>query len=166
MTLPGLVFNRIVWLFPKNEKSNLWRYPFGTLMLFRLLLLLAFPTALQERRVTLGRPKVHCETTRPEQRLQSLTFLLALRRSALRLAFSSSLRSSSPLIAPWNTDAASHLTPSFTGCCPIQSHRSVTWDRVVASLGSEVAAPHSICSSGCWTGAPVETPANSVSGQN
>lgn len=44
-------------------------------------------------------------------RASSLTFLLALRRSALRLAFSSSLRSSSPLIAPWNTDAASHLAP-------------------------------------------------------
>lgn len=38
-----------------------------------------------------------------EQRVQSLTFLLALRRSALSLAFSSSLRSSSPLTAPWNT---------------------------------------------------------------
>lgn len=44
-----------------------------------------------------------------EQRVQTLTFLLALRRSALRLAFSSSLSSSSPLIAPWNTPDTWHV---------------------------------------------------------
>lgn len=149
----------------QNKKSNSWRYPLGALMLLRLLLLLAFPTALQERRVTLARRIVHWgQPFWSEQRVQSLTFLLALRRSALRLAFSSSLSSSSPLIAPWNTHAASHLAPSFTCRCPTQSHRLVTWDRVVASLGSEVAAPQSICSSGCWTGVPGERPqsANSV----
>lgn len=54
-----------------------------------------------------------------------LTFLLALRRSALRLAFSSSLKSSSPFIAPWAhkriTDP-SHVVPSPRGGPTLPCH--------------------------------------------
>lgn len=133
----------------KKIEIILRNYPSCVLMLLHLLLLLTFPTALEEKKHAHTHIQLHIHVKVPSGSTFVLTFLLALRRSALRLAFSSSLKSSSPFIAPWAhkqiTDHRTlYLHPAVAQHCPVILTPFVYLGQsgIIARVGGGGAAVH------------------------